>query len=86
MISIIIFVTAFKCHDVGLHQAPTPNIGFSKVSTNFYLLLLLLYRIVYIFSMLEDIEALLSMIFLIDVLHYYLLLLSSSFLDFFFFF
>lgn len=22
----------FKRHDIGLHQAPTPNIGFSKVS------------------------------------------------------
>ncbi|XP_064215517.1 PAS domain-containing protein cky-1 isoform X5 [Tribolium castaneum] len=25
------FQQAFKCHDVGLHQSPTPNIGFSKI-------------------------------------------------------
>ncbi|XP_049821598.1 neuronal PAS domain-containing protein 4 isoform X2 [Aethina tumida] len=32
------FQQAFKCHDVGLHQSPTPNIGFSKALSGFLMM------------------------------------------------
>ncbi|XP_060516032.1 PAS domain-containing protein cky-1 isoform X2 [Cylas formicarius] len=33
------FQQAFKCHDVGLHQTPTPNIGFSKALSGFLMMM-----------------------------------------------
>ncbi|KAK4872112.1 hypothetical protein RN001_016236 [Aquatica leii] len=33
------FQQAFKCHDAGLHQAPTPNIGFSKALSGFLMMM-----------------------------------------------
>ncbi|XP_050313606.1 PAS domain-containing protein cky-1 isoform X2 [Anthonomus grandis grandis] len=33
------FQQAFKCHDVGLHQTSTPNIGFSKALNGFLMMM-----------------------------------------------
>ncbi|KAK9723151.1 hypothetical protein QE152_g19379 [Popillia japonica] len=33
------FQQAFKCHDVGLHQSQTPNIGFSKALSGFLMMM-----------------------------------------------
>ncbi|XP_030748573.1 neuronal PAS domain-containing protein 4 isoform X1 [Sitophilus oryzae] len=33
------FQQAFKCHDLGLHQTPTPNIGFSKALSGFLMMM-----------------------------------------------
>ncbi|KAL1493132.1 hypothetical protein ABEB36_011252 [Hypothenemus hampei] len=33
------FQQAFKCHDAGLHQAPTPNIGFTKALSGFLMMM-----------------------------------------------
>ncbi|XP_044764762.1 neuronal PAS domain-containing protein 4 isoform X2 [Coccinella septempunctata] len=33
------FQQAFKCHDVSLHQPPTPNIGFSKALSGFLMMM-----------------------------------------------
>ncbi|CAH0562648.1 unnamed protein product [Brassicogethes aeneus] len=32
------FQQAFKCHDAGIHQSPTPNIGFSKALSGFLMM------------------------------------------------
>lgn len=32
-----VFLLVFKRHEMALHQIPTPNIGFSKVSTSIIL-------------------------------------------------